>query len=34
MDGTHYAGDWYGDRPSGFGLEVYPDGEIAHITLP
>jgi hypothetical protein len=25
---THiqYAGDWYADKPSGFGMENYPDG--------
>lgn len=34
MDGTHYSGEWYGDRPSGFGMEVYPDGMfISHHPL-
>lgn len=25
-DGAQYAGDWFGDKPSGFGVENYPDG--------
>ena len=25
-DGAQYAGDWYGDKPCGFGVENYPDG--------
>jgi hypothetical protein len=25
-DGAQYAGDWFGDKPSGHGVENYPDG--------
>jgi len=25
-DGAQYSGDWFGDKPSGFGVENYPDG--------
>jgi len=25
-DGAQYAGDWFADKPSGFGVENYPDG--------
>ena len=25
-DGAQYAGEWFGDKPSGLGVENYPDG--------
>ncbi len=25
-DGAQYSGDWFADKPSGFGVENYPDG--------